>query len=374
MSRGPVIAFLGPSLPAAEARRVGRLELWPPARRGDVWRALSRRPRAIALIDGVFETIPSVWHHELCSALDAGIPVFGAASMGALRAAELEGEGMQGIGEVFAWVRSGVVRDDSEVALLHAGAEQAWRGFTVPLVTVRDRLRSASAAGRVSRSAAAAMLRVASQIHYADRSWAAIAARLSARLRRESWPAFERFLSSAGADVKARDARACLVAALAARGRPVPRSRPPSAAARRERLAAASVATADGGAVTGTAVLAALRAHRDSGDLTERGLDRALLAGWARQLGVTASDADVASTERRWLRACGVSRAGRDAFLACCGLDAGTARHLCEDVVLADLMRVSAAQLLPDGPSADDALLDEARLVGLVPHAVRRSR
>ena len=32
---------------------------------GDVWRALEDEPRAIALIDGVFEHVPSVWHHEL---------------------------------------------------------------------------------------------------------------------------------------------------------------------------------------------------------------------------------------------------------------------------------------------------------------------
>ncbi|MGZ5959233.1 MAG: TfuA-like protein, partial [Myxococcaceae bacterium] len=102
-----MIAFLGPSLPAAEARGLGELELRPPARRGDIWRALVRAPRAIALVDGVFEASPSVWHHELRAALDAGVRVFGAASMGALRAAELAAEGMRGVGCVHAWVCAG---------------------------------------------------------------------------------------------------------------------------------------------------------------------------------------------------------------------------------------------------------------------------
>ena len=85
-----IAAFLGPSLPAAQARG---FRLFPPARQGDVWRALELGARAIALIDGVFESQPSVWHREILDALDAGVPVFGGASMGALRAAELHGWG-----------------------------------------------------------------------------------------------------------------------------------------------------------------------------------------------------------------------------------------------------------------------------------------
>ncbi len=97
-----LIVFLGPSLPRAEAKRLApSATFWPPARQGDVFRALDRRPRAIALIDGVFEGAPSVWHHELRAALAAGVTVFGASSMGALRAAELRDEGMIGVGQVY---------------------------------------------------------------------------------------------------------------------------------------------------------------------------------------------------------------------------------------------------------------------------------
>ena len=87
-----IVAFLGPSLPAREAKG---FHLLPPARQGDIWRALGLRPRAIALIDGLFEAQPSVWHREILDALDAGIPVVGGASMGALRAVELEAFGME---------------------------------------------------------------------------------------------------------------------------------------------------------------------------------------------------------------------------------------------------------------------------------------
>jgi len=124
--------------------------------------------------------------------------------------------------------------------------------------------------------------------------------------------------------------------------------------------------------VRGTDVLAVLRAHRDAPGLLERGLDRALLAGWARGLGLRAGEQEIAAVERAWLRAEAVPRARRAEFWAAAGLDAGTARRLCEDVALVRLLRTHATQLLPDGPSASEALLDEARLVGLVPEAAER--
>ena len=70
MRRPALVAFLGPSLTAAAARAAAPgVHVLPPARQGDVWRALALRPRAIALIDGVFESEPSVWHRELLGAL-----------------------------------------------------------------------------------------------------------------------------------------------------------------------------------------------------------------------------------------------------------------------------------------------------------------
>ena len=149
MKRRPedLVVFLGPSLPADEARRLAHCRVLPPARQGDVWRALALRPRAIALVDGVFEAQPSVWHHELLAALEAGVAVFGGASMGALRAAELAAHGMVGVGQhLRRGTGTGVLVDDSEVALLHADAEHGYRPLTVPLVNVRHVAAQARAA------------------------------------------------------------------------------------------------------------------------------------------------------------------------------------------------------------------------------------
>jgi hypothetical protein len=90
----PVVVFLGPTLSHDDARDVLDAEYLPPAAHGDVLRAALRRPRAIALVDGVFERVPAVWHKEILFALSEGIHVYGAASMGALRAAELDAFGM----------------------------------------------------------------------------------------------------------------------------------------------------------------------------------------------------------------------------------------------------------------------------------------
>jgi hypothetical protein len=240
------IAFLGPSLPAAEARGFTVL---PPAQQGDVWRALRRRPSAIALIDGVFESRPSVWHHEILDALDSGVAVFGGASMGALRAAELRTFGMVGVGRIFRWYRDGDVIDDAEVALLHADAEHAWRQLTVPLVNIRW-----AASQTLPRTRARALVENCARIFYQDRTWPRVLELLPPSLH-------DRFRAL---DLKADDARAVLRAAAAAVPTRLPllRHPPPSSAVRRR---------------------FGLATRRDS----DQGRSVSpLLAGWARDLGL----------------------------------------------------------------------------------------
>ena len=50
--------------------------------------------RAQVIVDGSFQWTPAVWHKEILWAMGRGVHVFGAASMGALRAAELDGFGL----------------------------------------------------------------------------------------------------------------------------------------------------------------------------------------------------------------------------------------------------------------------------------------
>src|SRR5215470_18896878 len=117
-----VYVFVGPTLPPVEIAAVLDAVCLPPVAQGDVYRLVGARPRAIGIIDGYFDGVPAVWHKEILWALTQGIHVFGSASMGALRAAELHPFGMQGVGSIFEAYRSGELEDDDEVAVLHGPA------------------------------------------------------------------------------------------------------------------------------------------------------------------------------------------------------------------------------------------------------------
>jgi hypothetical protein len=165
-----VVVFLGPTLSHDDARDVLDAEYRPPAAHGDVLRAALRRPRAIGLVDGVFERVPAVWHKEILFALSEGVHVYGAASMGALRAAELDAFGMRGVGTVFRAYAEGVLEDDDEVAVAHAGAEDGFRALSDAMVDVRATLAAALAAGVVCEETAEALVERIKATFYAERA------------------------------------------------------------------------------------------------------------------------------------------------------------------------------------------------------------
>lgn len=165
------VVFAGPSLFGAGVDLGPHIVLRPPAAQGDLYRAARGRARAIGLIDGAFETVPSVWHKEILFALSRGIHVYGAASMGALRAAELHPFGMTGVGAVFRGYRSGRLERDDEVAVLHAPAEEGFRPLSEALVDMRATLKVAVRAGVVSVKTACVLEHLAQATFFKDRSW-----------------------------------------------------------------------------------------------------------------------------------------------------------------------------------------------------------
>jgi len=166
-----VYVFLGPTLKEAEARRLLEAVYLPPASMGDVQALMKKRPHALALIDGYFERTPAVWHKELLYALSQGVRVLGAASMGALRAAELHSFGMEGIGSVFEAYRDGVLEDEDEVAVAHGPAESGYCLLSEAMVNLREGLRRAEAEAVVSSSVHHALLAMAKALYYPERSW-----------------------------------------------------------------------------------------------------------------------------------------------------------------------------------------------------------
>jgi hypothetical protein len=170
--------FVGPTLPAALLPAIPGLVALPPVAQGDLYRAAQRRPHAIGIIDGYFEGVPSVWHKEILWAMAQGIHVFGSASMGALRAAELCDFGMQGVGRIVEAYRAGTLppyagpfEDDDEVAVIHGPAETGYVALSEAMVNIRATLAQAEALGVIEAATRDALAALAKRLFYHDRSY-----------------------------------------------------------------------------------------------------------------------------------------------------------------------------------------------------------
>ncbi len=213
MSSHPIAVFLGPSCALEEAKRhLAAADYFPPAARGSFYGIINDGYRRIVLIDGLFYGKLSVWHKEIMFALDCGIEVLGASSMGALRAAELEGTGIKGIGTIFGWYRDGVIDGDDEVALLHESGEDDYFPLTIPLVNLRWNLLAAEQHGVIGSSEAALVLERAKRLCFTERSLDAILSPLRDSPLRDTLDvaSVETWLQNHGRDLKKLDALAAL--------------------------------------------------------------------------------------------------------------------------------------------------------------------
>ena len=166
--------FVGPTLTPAEIAGVGDFVCLPPVAQGDVYRAARRGARLIGIIDGYFSGAPAVWHKEILWAMSEGIAVFGSASMGALRAAELHTFGMRGVGRVFEAYRDGALEDDDEVAIMHGPAEIGYLATSEPMVNIRATLGAAEQNGVVGAATRLALESFGKSLFFGERSWPSI--------------------------------------------------------------------------------------------------------------------------------------------------------------------------------------------------------
>jgi hypothetical protein len=146
----------------------------PPVKRGEVYEAALSRPAIIGIIDGYFEVTPTVWHKEILWAMAREIYVYGSASIGALRAAELHTFGMVGIGRIFEAYRDGILTDDDEVAVLHGPEELGYPVLTEAMVNIRATLDKAVAEGVIDSVAVTRLTERGRYLFYKERSWDAI--------------------------------------------------------------------------------------------------------------------------------------------------------------------------------------------------------
>lgn len=137
-----IAAFAGPSVYGLDRKKWPEVDWFAPAGRGDLWSKLNKHHRCVALIDGYYDQRPAVYHKEILDVMSGGVRVVGGASIGALRAAELENYGMVGVGRVFESIKAGQIEGDDEVAVLHAPSELGFQPLTFPLVELRFTLAS----------------------------------------------------------------------------------------------------------------------------------------------------------------------------------------------------------------------------------------
>lgn len=202
------IVFLGPSLDRASAERILSAEYRPPARRGDILAAVRDGARIICLIDGVFHQESAVGHREILAAIKAGVRVIGASSMGALRAAEMDTLGMEGVGEIYRLYKSGELVSDDEVALVFD--PDSGISLSEPLVNIRCTLKNALCDGIIDAAAYDTLLAAAQSVFYPKRTYAQVIAAASDSVDSTTRGRFAAWVRDNASDQKRADAVAAL--------------------------------------------------------------------------------------------------------------------------------------------------------------------
>jgi len=201
MSRSEAIVYLGPSMPVQAAQKILLAKYRRPIRRGDL--ADVAPGTVVAIIDGVFEQNLAVSPREVHDAVARGVIIFGGASMGALRAAEVPG--VIGVGRIFEWYRVGAITRDDEVALLFE--EDSGRALTVPSVNVRFAVERLCRLGTIDQVTGDALLVAALTIPYKQRTYRSILEQAGILLRHDSRDLISMLEAQ---DLKYRDAQAVL--------------------------------------------------------------------------------------------------------------------------------------------------------------------
>lgn len=165
------VIFGGPTLHGVDISTDAGFRLLPPARQGDVYRAVEDGADVIGLIDGVYEYVPAIWHKEILFGLSKGVRIFGAASMGALRAAECAAFGMVGLGRIYEDYASGALEDDADVAQAHGPAELGFLPLSEPLVNVRATLRHCLEVQLITVAEHQELLEAATSIFFKERTY-----------------------------------------------------------------------------------------------------------------------------------------------------------------------------------------------------------
>ncbi|MGW3957095.1 TfuA-like protein [Streptomyces sp. NPDC004752] len=221
--------FVGPTLPRSEpVLSAPGVRIWPPIQHGDLFDAAVRDGDTAVIIDGVYHQAPALKHKEVLAAMGRGVRVIGAASIGALRAAELDAFGMLGVGAIYTAYARGEITGDDEVAVgqVPDGAREA---LTWPVVNLRHVLQLAQEAGVLNEARAEWLLAALRAVYYPQRTTAAVWAvcRRHAEAEFADWLSQQRKCDPHFGDLKRLDALAAVRTALGSRDRAAGEPPPP---------------------------------------------------------------------------------------------------------------------------------------------------
>ncbi|HEV3432586.1 MAG TPA: TfuA-like protein [Nitrososphaera sp.] len=168
------IVFIGPSLSREKAKKIFEADYRPPARKGDFLRLAAdfdASKMAVGFVDGVFlhdyPPTPIEVYHLLRK---NGVLLVGAASLGALRAVELEKFGMVGIGKIFQLYKRGKLNADDEVAVTFA-PEGDYRLQSEAMVDIRYNLYLAHKNKVISENTKLVLVKLAKEIYFPHRKY-----------------------------------------------------------------------------------------------------------------------------------------------------------------------------------------------------------
>lgn len=167
-----VLVYVGPSVDKDKARSILPEAIFlPPIRHADLVSHIPQyMPTHVLILDGCFNESLPPWHKEISWAILKGIKVYGAASMGALRASELADYGMIGCGKIFEWYYEGVIDADDEVAVIyHVTPKGQYVCETTALVDYRAGLLDAVESGILSEEEAKEKFEIEQSKHYTCR-------------------------------------------------------------------------------------------------------------------------------------------------------------------------------------------------------------
>lgn len=171
-----IIIYAGLSLSFSEAKEIlnsddnNEVIYKRPIQRGDLSLAMKENPDIIGIIDGVFHQNSAVGHKEILNAIKNGIEVYGASSMGALRASELDTLGMTGIGYVYNQYASGEVDSDDDVAVMLDS--ETLEALSEPLINMKYVFTNAVAENIITEDEKDELLQIAKETFYPKRNYA----------------------------------------------------------------------------------------------------------------------------------------------------------------------------------------------------------